>query len=488
MRTLFFLLVIGSALSAQQTAQLDASRSLFTVMTALNLTGYNAGLDSPNGSPVRQMVRERLKGKVLPSIVDLKTFFARNRKADPALDASQYVSFALSVKEPPTFESKFKLDEPLPPDVEPLTGFSELLSRFYQEADLESLWNEAAPWYEQELLRYREGVVRSLREVDGYVRHVQTATSRRFVVYVELMGAPNQIFVRSYRDEVLMVVTPAPEPRIAEVQSAYLSFLLDPLSFRYKDKIQRLRGLKDYAEGAPLLDPAYREDFALLAVKSLVRAIESRLARPRSQGPALVQEALSEGFVLTPAFAELLPQYEKQEVALRLFLGDLLDAVDLKKEEKRFESVEFASERRTKTVKPPVAPVETLSPEEAALERAEKALRGSDVGSARAALEEALQLPERNHSHAKAYYGLARAAFFERQDPNTVEGLFQKVLTMNPDAATRAWTFLHLGLVKRALGEKPGAIEWLRRARSADGAPDALKDRATAELRKLGAE
>ncbi len=55
-----------------------------------------------------------------------------------------------------------------------------------------------------------------------------------------------------------------------------------------------------------------------------------------------MNQAMREGFILTAAFADLLPAYEKQPDAMRLYYPDLIAAVDVKKEDKRLRTVEFA--------------------------------------------------------------------------------------------------------------------------------------------------
>jgi len=44
-----------------------------------------------------------------------------------------------------------------------------------------------------------------------------------------------------------------------------------------------------------------------------------------------VDQALHEGFVLTPVFAEQLALYEQQDRALRLHLPEMIEAIDLKR-------------------------------------------------------------------------------------------------------------------------------------------------------------
>ena len=491
MRLLTLLLFLGLSVStwAQQKPELDTSRSLFCILAALNATGYDADIASPNNSPLRKTVRDHFAKKMIPSIGDLRDFVARHRRSDPAEELSQYVSFAMSVKEPPEFESKFEPEEPLPPDVAALEGLGGLMRRFYEEADLDKLWTQSQPLYEAELARYQLPLIQVVRDVDGYLRNVNISRmQRRFVVYVDLLGAPGQLHVRAYKKDVAVVVTPTPEVRADEIREAYLNYLLDPLTFKYRDPIKRLRGLAAYAQDAPLLDGAVKDDPGLLTVQSLAKAIESRIARPKSQGPAIVDQAMKEGFVLTAAFADLLPGYEKQEVAMSLYFPDLVAAIELKKEAKRIEGVNFATARRERTikvtreveVKPDLTAVEQL------LDQGEASLRANQLAEARQSFDLVLQRADEKSSHARAYYGIARIAFFERQDPDTVEALFNKVLALAPDASTQAWALVHLGLVTKALSEQDRAAKYFRSALTVQGAAPAALKRAQDELNKLG--
>ena len=61
--------------------------------------------------------------------------------------------------------------------------------------------------------------------------------------------------------------------------------------------------------------------------------------------PEMAMQAAKEGFVLTPAFAEILANdYEKQEVVLRLHFPDMVESLDFRREEKRLENFQFANE------------------------------------------------------------------------------------------------------------------------------------------------
>ena len=147
-----------------------------------------------------------------------------------------------------------------------------------------------------------------------------------------MLGAPNQIQSRSYKDDYFVVVTPSPEPQIDEIRHAYLHYLLDPLSLRHFEQLSRLRALADFAAPAPALDDAYKDDFLLLSTECLIKAVESRLAHGAEQRQAIVRQALNEGFVLTPAFAEGLAVYEKQVDSIRFYFVDLVGQIDLDRE------------------------------------------------------------------------------------------------------------------------------------------------------------
>src|SRR5581483_12180290 len=124
----------------------------------------------------------------------------------------------------------------------------------------------------------------------------------------DLLAAPDQVQVRSYSNDYFIVITPTSHPVIDEIRDAYLSYLLDPLTFKASVAIaQKKKALETFAENSPALDLTYKDDFSLLLTKCLVKAIDSRLmhATPEKR-QAFVDQAMREGYVLTAAFADLL--------------------------------------------------------------------------------------------------------------------------------------------------------------------------------------
>ena len=483
MRLLSIIVLLAAAMAQAQTqtrppqgqGQLDASETLFTVMAALNASGYDTDLDSSANSPVRKQIRDLVGARHFESVDELKRFFASHRPQDPRAEFSQYVSFALTLEGPPDFHSRLKPEE-IPPDVRPLEGLDIRIARFYQEAGIASLWRQFRPAYDEVIAAYHPGVTQALLETNAYLRNATSGfRGRRFQIYVDLLGPPNQVQTRSYKDDYFVVVTPSIEPQIAEVRHAYLHYLLDPLALRYYEQLSRLKPLAAFANPAPALDNSYKDDFLLLATECVIKAVESRLAHTPQERQALASQALAEGYILTPAFADNLALYEKQEQAMNQYYVDLVGQVDLDHEDRRLQKVQFAKQAAVKVAKaapPPPAPV--VSGAQKLLADAEELYTARDLDRARQAYLKVLDQTDDKTLHAKAYYGLARIAALQK-DPELSEKLFQKTLEMSPDNETKSWAYLYLGRLADAAGERAEAEKNYRAVLAIEGAPASVK-------------
>jgi tetratricopeptide (TPR) repeat protein len=471
---------IPAARAAEQT-ELDANPTLFSVMAALNAAGYDADSSSPANHPLREAVRKHVQAKNLPVVSRIRNFIIGHKKQDAGADLAQYISFALASGEPPTFKPRFYGTE-IPPDVDALEGFLPLMIEFHREAAIDELWKKVQPPVEQALARYHEPVVQSVLSVNGYLRNPTSGyMGRRFLVYLELLAPPNQVQTRSYKDDYFIVLTPSVEPRIADVRHAYLHYLLDPLATKYAEKIDKQKSLIDFALGAPALGESYKSDFLLLATESLIKAVESRL----DKSPSSAREALAEGFILTPFFAENLPLYEKQEAAMRLYFPDMLDQLDTRKESKRLDGVQFASAPTQRTIpSAQPAPAPEPTPADKALADAEKLYAGRDLDPAREKFLSILKLTDDKPVHARVYYGLARIAVLQK-NLDLAEQLFRKTLELSPDPHTRSWTEVYLGRLYENTETPQDALEHYKSALATDGAPEGAKQAAAEGIRKL---
>jgi tetratricopeptide (TPR) repeat protein len=477
------LLLFAFPCRAEQ-GQLDGSPALFAVMTAIHAGGYDPDFSLLSNSALRQQIKKHLAQKSVPSAAELKAFFKAHGQGDWSTDVSQYVSFALSVEGPPDFKYRFKPAE-LPPDVRPLAGFEQLMAKFYAEADLATLWDQVQPAYNQAIASHQEPVTRAVMEANAYLRNPTSGyLGRRFQIYLDLLGPSNQVQSRSYRDDYFVVVTPSAEPDIDEIRHGYFHYLLDPLSLKYGTAVYRVRGLIDYAQGAPALDTAYKDDISLLVTESLIKAIEARLTRggPAAQ-QAVVKQALAEGFVVTPALYELLTGYEKQDRSMRLYYPDMIDAIDLRKEAKRLDNIEFVSARAGRKVKVPAPAKAEPSVTEKALEDAQALYEQRKLDESREAYMRVLHSEAGKEQHARAYYGLARIAARQR-DPELAEQLFRKALDSGLEPEMQSWSLVYLGRLADAQGQRERAVESYKAALDVKGASDKAHEAAEQGLKE----
>ena len=402
-----------------------------------------------------------------------------HKPRNPGAELGQYISFALVSKGKPDF-TPANPDLPQPADADALYDFPPILAAFYQEAKLGVLWQQAQPDYDRAIAEIHDPVVLAVQQVNSYLRWVNTGVRRgRFQILVDLMGAPNQVQFRNYIDDYLIVVTPAVELPIFDIRHAYLRYQVDPLGSRFADDLQKKAKLGEHAYDSPLLGEQFRIDFVRLATECFIKAVESRLDRQ----PALAEEAAREGFVLAPIFAELLQQYERQEVAMRLYFPDMVNQIDVKKAQQQIARIDFLKERPVKTyrvtseVKPPALTGAAKTLDDAEQLFLDRAKSPGNAAKAKELFLQAMQETDQKPLHAKAYYGLARIALLD-QDPETADRFFRKILELEPDPATKAWALVYIGKLSDLQGEKDPAQESYKAALAVQGISDLARQEA----------
>ncbi len=471
------------SLRAQQN-QLDGHLTLFTVLAAINAAGYDADLDSPSNHPLRQQVRKAVLARRPASLERLRSLFQARRAMSWNAELSQYISYALSVEGPPDFKPRFSPNR-MPPDTIALEGLGPVLADFYREAGIAELWVLSQPAFDEAIERYHEPVTKALFDANMYLRNPTSGMAgRRFQVVIDLLGAPNQVHTRSFADDYYVVVTNGPRTRTEEIRHAYLHYLIDPLSIRFQQNLEPKRPIGDLAHGSPLLNEAYKNDFVLLAGMCLVKAVEARV--DRLLGVRHVEQAMREGFILTAHFYEALAAYEKQEQAFRLYVPNLFDSIDLRKEDERIAKVEFVSKEQARVVKPKPPAPPPMSEMEKAMAAAESLYEKRDLPRAREAFQEILRLTPVPGAHAKAWFGLARIATLEQQPERALE-FFEKTLEARPEPFERGWA--HVYLARLALATSEPDTEAARRhyqaALAVEGVSDGARKAAQNELARL---
>ena len=454
-------------------------------MAALNAAGYDADLESPANDPLRMEVRRALASKNVACLEELKEYVAEHHRKDPTAELGQYISYALATDGPPKYGFRTISNE-VAPEAAALGGLGPILRRFMQEAGIERMYQQAQPAFERVIARYHEPVTRAVLEVSAYLRNPPSGYGgTKFQVYVDLLGAPNQIHTRSYGGEYYVVVTSSPEPQTFDVRHTYLHSLIDPMSIKWAEQIRAKKSLVDFAQGAPALEESYKADFLLLVTECLIKAVESRLAPGTAAArQALVDQALREGFILTPFFAEHLPVYEKQEQAMRWYLPELVGAIDLKKETQRLDKAHFVAQKAVRKAKVVHAPAKAEpTGAEKTLVGAEELSGKRDYENAKITFRKALAETEENQLQARAYFGLARIAALQK-DPELADKLFRKALELGPDPRVTSWAHFYLGRLAELAGEAEEAQRQYQAASQVPGG--SLKVRAEAEKALAG--
>ncbi len=442
------LLAASQVAPAADQNQLDASEPLFTVMAAINAVGFNSGLAT--SPPIRKQVREFIAARhpsVLPELREAYAAAAYRRSDTEIL--TEFLSLGLSLKAAPGFEWRVREVE-IPPAAMALDHFRVLLPRFYQEAGIAELWKRSQGAIEAELARYQPAVIQTVTEVNAYVRNPGFGyLGRHFQVYFDMLTPPNVVQTRSYADDYFVVISPSNEPRVQDIRHAYLYFLMDPLGTKYGMDLKEKSSLAAFAAAAPALGENFKEDFVLLSVASLVKAIESRM----THNPAMVEQALLEGYILTPYFAEQLAVYEKQPESMKLFFPRMVSDISVRKENKRLSEVKFAPAPAPRSVVATTNTAVSGSVASRTLESAEDTLyQKKDLETARSLYQKSLDQPGEAEEHARAYFGLARIAL-QQKDLDRAEQLFKKTLESSPDDVTRGWSQYYLG--QMAMNQNP---------------------------------
>lgn len=461
----------SQATATQKLGPLDGNPTIFAVLAAINAAGYDTEIDSPTNNPLRAQLRDHLSKVNIPSLPALKRFVRDHHLPNAVDELGQYISFALLSKGAPDFKPAVP-NFPMPADADRLHDFPALMEAFYQEADLGTLWNLSQPAYEAELVKYTDPISRATQSVNAFLRNpLNQQTKGKFQVFIDLLGAPNQVHARIYLEEYFVVITPSPEPRIDEIRHHYLRFWGDGYGFKFAADINKMKNLGDYALTSPILGQAYRDDFVLLATECFIRAVESQLDRK----PEMATTAMREGFVLTPAFAELLPKYMAQPDTMRNYFPDLLKGISTKKEVARLDKIDWITERQVKTIRVTVqAKAPVLTGNAKILEDAEEAFRAGKLTESKDIWSKLMASTDDRPTQARSYYGLGRVALSER-NPERADQLLRKVLDLSPDASTLSWSLVYLGKLADSQGEGDAAKQFYTKALAVAGVPDQVK-------------
>ncbi len=470
-----------TALHGADNIQLGSNQNLFAVLAAINAAGYDEGVDLPDNNPLRRQLRDFLAKQNIKVLPELRKFYRKHMQRNGVQDLSQYISYALSVTGPPDFAWRTR-DVDVPPDAMALAEFTPLMIDFYQQAHLDELWQGAKPAYDKEMEKYHSPLLAMTSTVDAYLRVPAGGyLGRRFRVFVDLLGAPEQVQTRNYGDDAFVIATASENPRTYDIRHAYLHFEIDPIVIKYGIVLDPKRSLLDFVQNAPI-EANFKSDFVLLANESLIKAVESRL----DKNPREVDQAARQGYVLTPFFAEQLPVFEKQEQGMRYYFEEMANGIDLRREDTRIAGIKFDTAPLLRLGKQVTveAPKPELSPSGATLEKAEDLYLKRSLDAAKELYLKSLEQTGSPAEHAQAWYGLARIAVLRNQPDNAVK-LFEKTLSGSPDGPTKGWALVYLARLARASGDPERAAKFYQDAIAVQGVSEMALKAAQTESKNI---
>jgi hypothetical protein len=460
---------------------LEASEPIFCVLAALNAAGYDTGWTSSAADSAREEVRSHLAGKEVPVLPEIEKFYAEHRvPGDPGAELGQYISLALLLGPPPDFRPTVAEAE-LPPDAKAVVELLPLLKSFYSQAGLLNLWTRLQPRYQAAVQRYTNDVRQSVVLTDGYLRFPAGGyLGRTYSIYVDLLGAPEQVQARIYGSNYYLVVTSSKEPKISEIRHQYLHFLLDPLAAKYTPEIHQKAELRGLAYQAPVLASDFKEDFPLLVTECLIRAAELRLdKRSKPEAEKSLNEMTASGLILSRYFYEALQSFEQQDSSLSIYYKTMILGINPRVEEKRLASVKFIP-------KPPQSAAQTLPAQAGATPashpagEAEHLLDQGDNFFYRGRYNEAklafqTVLEKLDPKSERALFGMAVVASNMRK-PDLAEEYFQKTLDAARNLRITTWSHIYLGRLYDLKGERQKAlVQYHAASLTATAYPDALR-------------
>jgi hypothetical protein len=447
---------------------LDTNETLFAVLTAMNSCGYDVNLNASDAQRlnIRAEAQKNLRGSEEAQLA-LKTmcdWYGTHRGKDPTHDLSQFVSLALYLQGPPHFLPKVKDDE-MPPDAVPIAGFGALLEKFYDKADLHSIWERHRPNYAALVERYHVPLAKMVFDTDIYLK-LQSGgfLGRTFTIYLDFLGDPNEANARNYGADYYVVVFPSPDPnstqalKMEQIRHTYLHYLLDPLAEKHFSSIKRLEPLLQSVKRAPL-EENFKTDISLLVTECLVRAIEIRTTGTKQTADAMrsqaVDDAVKQGYILTRYFYTSLLAFEKDPTGLRNSYSDILNAIDLKQQEKAAGEVQYA-----RASAPELVQLSRLE-DRRMLVTAEKRLAAGDPKGAQELAQQAFD--KKIGDQGRALFILAQVAVANRNREGALQN-FQKAIEATKDPKVVAWSHVYLGRILDMKEDREAAMSEYRAA------------------------
>ena len=439
----------------------------------MNACGYDVDLTISDAQRlnVRTEVQRNLRNSedAQAALKAMCDWYVAHKGKDPQHDLSRFVSLALYLQGPPHFMPRVK-EEELPPDAVPIAGFGALLERFYDKASLHSIWETHRADYAALVARYHAPMAKMVFDTDIYLK-LQSGgyLGRTFTTYLDFMGDPTEANARNYGTDYYVVVFPSPDPatvdplKMPQIRHTYLHYLLDPMAEKHFTSVKRLEPLLQSVKRAPL-EESFKSDITLLVTECLVRAIEIRMSGTKQTAEAMrlqaVDDAVKQGYILTKYFYTSMVAFEKDPAGFKSAYTDILDAIDIKQQEKAANEVQFA-----RNTSPELVQLSRME-DRRMLITAEKRLAARDFKGAQELAQQALD--KKIGDEGRALFILAQVAVANK-NPDGATQKFQQAIQSSKDPKVVAWSHVYLGrmLDMKDPPDREGALNEYRAALTA---------------------
>jgi hypothetical protein len=286
----------------------QADPRLIVMMAALDVAGFDPVAAGRAPSTFRVKLRKDLANLDPDLRTRLKTFYERNKLPSPATPADQaarYVSLALALGQPPTFDAPERSDD-LPAGLLEVLDFAPLVQEFYRRSGIDEHMVEYVRAYQAEGDRLRAPTTEMVRSLLTYLhtRPLTTSTDRvevknpnkkskqkmysfrqkerRFLILPDLLAAPGAINFRIIGDDYYAVVPEGTNPGSSELRRAYLQYVIDALVLRFnKDIADRREQVKQLLNERQKAGTEVSPDVFLSVSRSLVTAADARYDEAR---------------------------------------------------------------------------------------------------------------------------------------------------------------------------------------------------------------
>jgi tetratricopeptide (TPR) repeat protein len=480
---------------------LESNEALFSIATALNVCGYDAGL--AESDPVRQKVRDDVNMALQDSSIArdnrdvLCHYISDHRLSDPGRDLAQYVSLAVYL----TPELALSVGESdMPPDANAVANMLPELQAFAHSTQLHLIWVKYRPDYEALTARLHEPLTRMILETNVYLKQPTSAyDGRRFLVLLEPMLSPAETNARIYGTDYILVTSPqrttAPTllpVKLDQIRHIYLHYEIEPLVYARSSSIARLAPLLGTVQDAPL-EFIYKNDVIALVTECLIKGIEARTleipdARPRPPASKdradqvdydqrmsnyehhleqvrreLATHDVKQGYILTQYFYQKLQLFEHDPGGLNENIGEMVYGMDVDREKHSAQQVTFDREGSSDVLRR--APRQLTG-----LDMAEMKLIRGDVDGASELVQKVLN--QNGPDLARAHFLMARIETHEGLMDDALSS-FQKTIEISKDPRTTAWSHIYIARIYDIQDQREKALAEYRAALvSRDGRSD----------------